>query len=113
MVCKCATPIHSTSTNQCIFWVDLWGSGSGQLLPTDHSPQLEDDDLICYRIPQISVFRCSRNFSKNFKSRTRERGHGEETQLSSGGTLIGLELSSPNFNSSLEPNDRSRFVISM
>ena len=38
-------------------------------------------------------------------------GRGEETLLSSGWTLIGSELPSPNFNSS-EPNDRSRFVIS-
>jgi len=37
---------------------------------------------------------------------------GEKTQLSSGWTLIGSELSSPNYNSSLEPNDRSLFVIS-
>jgi len=38
---------------------------------------------------------------------------GEETQLSSGWPLIGSELPAPNFNSSLELNDRSRFVIAM
>jgi len=35
------------------------------------------------------------------KSRSRIHGCGEETQLNSGWTSIGLELSSPNFNSSV------------
>jgi len=43
---------------------------------------------------------------------TRTLSRGEETLLSSGWTLIGSELFSPNFNSSLELNDRSRFFIS-
>ena len=51
-------------------------------------------------------------FPKISVARTRTLGRGEEPLLSSGWTLIGSELSSPNFNLSLEPNDRSQFVIS-
>ena len=40
-------------------------------------------------------------FLKILIASTQTRGRGEETQLSSGRTLIGSELSSPNFNSSV------------
>jgi len=40
-------------------------------------------------------------FRKVSVASMRTHDHGEETQLSSGWTLIGSELSSPNFNSSV------------
>ena len=48
----------------------------------------------------IGAFAWSRpKFLKDSVASTRTHGRGEETQLSSGWTLIGSELSSPNFNS--------------
>jgi len=40
-------------------------------------------------------------FGKTLVASVRTLGHGEETLLSSGWTLVGSELSSPNFNSSV------------
>ena len=54
-----------------------------------------------------------RIFGKVSVASKRTRGRGEETQLSSGWILIGSELSSPNFNSSVRA-DRSfaiRYLI--
>ena len=51
-------------------------------------------------------------FGKIPVASTRTHDCGEEKQLSSGWTLIGSELSSPNLNSSVRAKDRSRFVIS-
>ena len=42
-------------------------------------------------------------FGKVLVAGTLTHGRGEETQLSSGFTLIISELSSPNFNSSVRP----------
>ena len=51
------------------------------------------------KVPSLGRLACSPKSLEKFRSWT--RGRGEETLWSSGWTLIGSELSSPNFNSSV------------
>jgi len=53
-----------------------------------------------------------RNFEKNFGRELRRLGRGEEPLLSSGWTLVGSELSSPNFNSSVRA-ERSFAILNL
>jgi len=75
----------------------------------------ESIHLVCYHVAgRLKVYSRARdrNFGKNFRSRAREHSIAvSKMLLSSGWTLIGSELSSPNFNSSVRAERYLNVVI--